>query len=117
MSLQSFYLLPKVRQVDAWMTPDRQLRVFEAHPELVWARLAGAPVLASKRTLEGQQLRAGLLPWAVPCWTWRRSEVQPDDVLDAMVMALCAVHREQGLSQPVSDPEWDERGLLMEMYG
>ncbi|MBT9587312.1 DUF429 domain-containing protein [bacterium] len=53
MSLQSFYLLPKVREVDAWMTPERQLRVSEAHPELVWARLAGAPVLASKKTLEG----------------------------------------------------------------
>ena len=117
MSLQSFYLLPKVREVDAWMTPDRQDRVFEAHPELVWARLAGAPVLASKKTLEGRRLRAELLPWAVPAWKWPRSQVQPDDVLDALVMALCAGQRVQGVSRPVSQAERDERGLLMEMYG
>ncbi len=34
MTIQSFHLLPKIREIDAWIDPDRQLRVREAHPEL-----------------------------------------------------------------------------------
>ena len=50
MSLQSFHLLPKIRELDHWITPERQQRVMEAHPELCFLRLAGRPLEFSKKT-------------------------------------------------------------------
>ena len=53
-----------MRELDALLDsrPPLRNRVFEAHPELAFARLnGGAPVLASKKTEEGQRVRLALL--------------------------------------------------------
>ena len=39
------------------MTPDVQQRVHEAHPELAFMSLAGAPMQYNKKTLEGREER------------------------------------------------------------
>jgi predicted RNase H-like nuclease len=57
LSIQSFNILPKIREVDRLMTPDVQQRVHEAHPELAFAALAGTPMQYNKKTLEGREER------------------------------------------------------------
>src|SRR5689334_14861307 len=53
---QTFHLFPKMREVDALLRGNRKLKrvVFEAHPELAFARMNGGnPVLSKKRQPEG----------------------------------------------------------------
>ena len=113
MSLQSFHLLPKIRQLDAWITPERQQRVFEAHPELIFSRLAGHPLEQNKKSPAGRELRASLLPWSVPPRPGKVSQVQPDDVLDALALLWCALKPDS----PLGDEQRDARGLLMQIHG
>jgi predicted RNase H-like nuclease len=40
-SKQCFHLFPKIREIDALLTPDLEARVFEVHPELAFWRLNG----------------------------------------------------------------------------
>ncbi len=61
---QAFHLFPKMREIDELLRTDRKLRriVFEAHPELAFARLnGGEPVLSKKRKPEGYAERRRLL--------------------------------------------------------
>lgn len=112
MSLQSFYLLPKIRELDHWINPDDQSRVFEAHPELVFTRLAGQPLAHSKKTPEGRALRRSLLGNPLlPHWPSRIA--QEDDALDALALLRCA----QQPGRPFCFEQRDERGLLMQLYG
>ena len=113
MSLQSFHLLPKIRELDHWITPERQLRVMEAHPELCFQRLAGKPLEFSKKTAEGKTLRQTLLGSPRVVEEWPRRLVQPDDILDAL--ALLGWARQGG--PPLGLEQRDERGLLMQIYG
>jgi len=110
MSIQTFHLLAKIRQLDDWIDPDKQGRAFEAHPELIWARLSGSVLLSKKRTLKGQAERRALLPFRVPESSFRRNVVAPDDIADALALAVCA-------RDPIrpSSPERDARGLRMEI--
>ena len=50
-SLQSWYLCPKIKELDGLLRHDEslRLRVFEGHPELAFAVLNGSPMLASKK--------------------------------------------------------------------
>lgn len=113
MSLQSFYLLPKIRELDRWISPELQLRVFEAHPELVFQRLAGLPLEHSKKTAAGRALRESLLGMEHTAPSWPLRLVQRDDVLDALALLRCA--QEPGV--PLGSDQRDERGLRMELYG
>ena len=61
---QTFHLFPKMREVDALMRSDRTLHriVYEAHPELAFARMnGGKPVLSKKRQPDGYAERRKLL--------------------------------------------------------
>lgn len=112
MSLQSFHLLPKIRQLDEWITPERQMRVWEAHPELTFARLAGEPLRESKHTESGRMRRRQLVAMQTPQQPWKRSQVRPDDVLDAAALLHCA----RQPAPPLGSGQKDERGLLMQIY-
>jgi len=65
LSIQSFNILPKIREVDRLMTPDLQRRVHEAHPELAFAALAGTPMQYNKKTLEGREERLQVLNYCL----------------------------------------------------
>ena len=61
---QTFHLFPKMREVDALLRGNAKLRrvVYEAHPELSFARMnGGKPVLSKKRQPEGYTERRKLL--------------------------------------------------------
>lgn len=113
MSLQSFHLLPKIRELDAWISPALQARVFEAHPELIFTRLAGRPLELSKKTAEGRAQRFALLGHPRPKESWPTRWVQSDDILDALALLSCA--REPGT--PLGGEQRDARGLRMQIFG
>lgn len=114
-SIQCYHLLPRIRELDAWITPGRQRRVREAHPELAFALLAGRPMRHPKRTLAGRRermraLRAvDLAPDAPPppgaAW---------DDLLDACALRWSADRMARGEALVLGGGK-DARGLRMEI--
>jgi predicted RNase H-like nuclease len=106
-SRQAFALRAKILDVDGWIrgTP---LRVVEAHPELSFARLAGAPLRSRKSTWAGAAERRALLARAGIALA---DDLGPpaeqagvDDVLDAAIMAWTAQRVASGLARPLPDP-------------
>ena len=127
MSKESFNILPKIREVDEAVGAPDQKRVFEAHPELAFARLAGAPLRHNKKTTEGRRERVRLL-WRIFASAFQdpvrlrrehgAANVAFDDVVDAYVLAHVAdrIRRGSGARLPASDPPLDARGLRMEIW-
>jgi predicted RNase H-like nuclease len=115
--VQAYNLVPKVAELDRAMRPDLQDRVVEAHPELAFTRLAGAPAANAKRTPEGRAERLALLAAAgVGDLTRVRAlGAAPDDILDAAVLALTARRVAEGTAERLGDGEVDARGLRMEV--
>ena len=70
-SAQAYALREKVLQVDAWVRSGPRDPVIEVHPEISFARMAGAPVLASKKDADGVLARREALAAhgiAAPPW-------------------------------------------------
>jgi len=120
---QAFNLLPKIAEIDARMTPARQQRFRESHPELVFWRLNGGTALASKHEPKGLQARRDILAqhgfadidaWLVKL---RGTGVKPDDLLDACALALAASEATTGHARRVKSPAVrDARGLRMDIW-
>lgn len=123
-SRQLFGILPKIREVDAALTVERQAWVHEAHPEVVFAVLAELPAgaLAPKKTAAGADERVALLarqgivvdPVAIRR-TLGHALVARDDVLDAAACLVAAhrLHTGGALSLPLGETPRDARGLRM----
>jgi len=118
-------IVPKLREVEAVVTPDLQKRVMEFHPELLWKRLAGR-VLASKHGARGTHQRLTVLAQHGVSWLLRLDmgklpdAVALDDVLDSIIGLPVAnsVARDPMYKRrlPAGDPPKDERGLRMEIW-
>ena len=126
-SKQCFHLFPKIREIDALMTPELEARVYEVHPELAFWRLNdGAPMSLPKkvksaahgpglaerrRLLEAHGLPSALFDRARP------KGVGADDVLDAAGNALIALRILRGEAQCFPDPpERDAKGLRIAIW-
>lgn len=125
---QTWMIVPKIRELDAFITPSRQRRFVETHPEVAFARLNGdAPCAASKRTPEGREERVKLLraagvhaPEGLAASARRavgRAGVGEDDVYDACALALSGRARLDGTAMRLTDGARDARGLVMEIWG
>jgi predicted RNase H-like nuclease len=122
LSKQSYYLFPKIRELDACT----DLRVRESHPELVFARLnGGIPVSASKKTEAGREARLRILEDKLPSarayyeigmTLFKRAKVGRDDLLDAMVLCVAAMEPEALQSLPEGAPPCDEQGHMMQIW-
>lgn len=121
-SLQAWYICPKVREVDRALqkTPSWQRRIFEAHPELCFHEISGC-LLPSKKTGEGQVERLRLLAKFQPDANQRfdaaleeypRRDVAADDLLDAMVLALTG---STGFTFIRGKVRRDEKGLAIRL--
>ena len=120
---QSFGILPKVRELDRFMTPERQRFIREAHPEVSFYAMAGlAAPEASKKEPAGREDRVGLLKnhfyqiqeglAAFPA-----SRASAHDVLDAYACAWTAMRIFRGEAGCLPDrPETDSQGLRMEIW-
>ncbi len=107
-SAQAYALREKVLQVDAWVRGRPGVEVVEVHPELSFARMAGAPVLARKKDADGVGARREALAAhgiAAPPW-FRGSGFGEDDLLDACAAAWSALRHSLGCSE--SFPETPE---------
>jgi predicted RNase H-like nuclease len=119
-SKQLFNILPKIREVDALVTPLRQRRLFEMSPELSLAVIAGAPMAHPKTTPAGRaervQALGGVFGHEQIAHHVRHTPAGAgvDDVLDAFAGAwtarryVAATHLQLG-------GDVDERGLRMEV--
>ena len=117
-SRQLFGILPKIREVDALQSPALQDRLFEMHPEVSFAELAGAPMQFHKSTSQGRAERLDALRKAFPdvaaVADVRPRGTQPDDVLDALVGAWTA-QRVVARRHTRLGGDIDETGLRMEI--
>lgn len=123
LSKQAFNLFPKLREVDALLRARPGIGVFESHPEIVFARMAGAPLRAAKKTPEGRAARLALLAQAGFddaghwCGLFARKTVAPDDVLDAAAVCATALRRARGLAEPLpAAPPCDRYGIEMAIW-
>jgi predicted RNase H-like nuclease len=126
LSVQAFNLLARIREVDRLMRPELQDQIVECHPELAFARLAGAPVAQSKHTAVGIAERVSLLETALAAsgtcpGTAAAAVASPprgarsDDVADAIAIALVACDLTDGRVERLGDGGRDARGLRMEI--
>jgi predicted RNase H-like nuclease len=127
LSVQAYHLIRRIRELDALLTPDLQVRVWESHPELSFLAMVGAPIPHPKRTVEGQAARIDALRRAfgdagdafANALAAFRKQVAPkdagtDDFLDACALAWSALRHIRGESALcIGDPAHDARGLLM----
>jgi predicted RNase H-like nuclease len=130
-SKQCFYLFPKIREIDALMTPHLQDRVRECHPELSFWGLNGETPLTEPKKVKsrphppGLELRRGLLRAAGydPAFltdrtAFKATQVGPDDLLDACACSWSAARMAQGGGRRFPpDPPHDSKGLRMEIWG
>lgn len=128
MSIQTWHIVAKIREVDAAMSATTQIRVIEAHPELAFHRLAPPGMaLARKADADGRAQRIALLAQtlgpALPDLVAERRRLgprwlKPDDLADACVLAHVARCRVGGSARRVPEavPPCDAKGLRMEIW-
>jgi len=116
-SCQLWNIRDKIREVDDFITPERQLSIGEAHPELIFRNLAGQARLAGKKSAEGRDQRIRLLAdrGFIKLATWlsqrRGTGIGRDDLIDA---CACAVAARDSRAR-VGGEGVDDRGLRMEI--
>jgi len=128
-SKQCFNIFPKIREVDAVMSPEAQERVAECHPEgAFWAMNGEHPMsepkkLKSRPYPPGLELRRTLLKKAgypeqfLTERRFRPSQAGEDDFLDACACAWTARRVLQGRARRFpEEPLRDPRGLRMEIW-
>ena len=118
-SQQTYNLLPKIREVDAAITPALQARIRESHPEVSFCALNGDCLADAKRTAPGQRTRLALLEgvFGAPVAGMRPPHgAAQDDLYDALVLAWTASRIARGEARTLpAHPDTDERGLRMEI--
>jgi predicted RNase H-like nuclease len=123
LNMQSFGILPKVRELDEIMTPQLQSRIREAHPEITFYTLAGlSPAQTGKKKAAGREERTELLKqyfFQVEEGLKRfpASKATADDILDAYACAWSAMRLFRGEAGCLpDDPPRDEKGLQMAIW-
>ena len=106
-SAQAYALRRKLLAVEAWVQQTDRT-VIEVHPEVSFARLAGAPLRASKKTWAGAEQRRQLLASAgirlVGSLGLEEVDTGLDDVLDAAAAAWTAGRFAAGQAMSLPDP-------------
>jgi predicted RNase H-like nuclease len=127
LSMQTWNIIPKIRQADKLLTTKRKARniIRETHPEVCfWGLAGGTPMAHYKGTREGLQERLEVLQhyfqrsdeiYEAAIELSLRRDVARDDILDALVNAITATRLEKhGKTLPTTPPR-DQKDLPMEM--
>ena len=127
LSDQTLAIMPKIAEVDRVM-PARQPIIREIHPEICfWALNNRCPMSFKKDNPKGIEERLCVLEQVEPrarniyeagCAGFYRKDVARDDILDALAAAVTAYRGWTDRLQTLPEhdaPQWDERGLPMEM--
>jgi predicted RNase H-like nuclease len=126
-SRQAWGLVPKIREIDAAISPAMQARIGEGHPELAFARLRGAPSTAAKKSAAGRAERrqalidAGIgaiddLVSGLRADFPRQKDFGIDDLYDACALTFTALNRVNGEALRLGDGERDAKGLQMAIW-
>ena len=121
-SCQLFCLMPKIRQVDDLITPERQKRLRETHPELAFQRLNSGASLPKKKTAEGVEARRKILRnkgfSSIDALIAKRigEGAKEDDILDACVCAVVAKEASAEHRFPKKLQMPDSKNLRMEIW-
>ncbi|WP_164684062.1 DUF429 domain-containing protein [Vibrio maerlii] len=109
LSKQTWYILPKVREVDALLAKNTKIQLRESHPEVVFKALQGEHLAFSKKILDGQQERMEIIARYKPDWiptlkaaleSTKKSYAAADDLIDALALLLVAINSTQLTSLP-----------------
>ena len=127
LSLQTWSICPKIKQVDDVMNRNEQARklIRESHPEICfWALAGGRVMINNKKTEAGFEERLSLLKNVnmnteqvvnEAMQTFRRKDVARDDILDALALAITAASPSETIMTIPENPELDVKGLQMEI--
>ena len=118
---QTFHLFPKMNEVDGLLRskPALQRIVYEAHPELAFARMnGGKPVLSKKRQPDGYVERRKLLNrHGFKTKVDRLSGAARDDILDAIAVCRTATLIADGTATCLGPlDQRDRHGLPMNIW-
>lgn len=129
LSRQSINIIPKIRALDIFLLKlpiKHRLEWYEAHPEVVFAAFnQNQPVAYSKKDQLGRTARKQLLkPYFSNLALWYRAAAQafprkqvlPDDIIDALALAIASYLVQVGNAKLVSLPDpppQDTESLLM----
>ncbi|MEL7489460.1 MAG: DUF429 domain-containing protein [Pseudomonadota bacterium] len=124
---QTWMIMPKIREIDALLSPEDQPRIAEGHPEVAFHRLGGdTPCAHPKKSEDGAAERLTLLrthgltnaeALVSIAKDAAGAGVARDDVYDACALALTARARLKGKARHLTDGARDARGLRMEIWG
>lgn len=126
-SKQCFHLFPKIREIDALMTPAMAARVFEVHPEFAFWRLNGERAMALPKKVKSRPHPDGLAEriHLLARHGYDRAFLEgprppgvgPDDLIDAAVVAVIAERLFRGAARPYPDPPGrDGKGLAVAIW-
>ncbi len=123
LTVQAWNITPKIRTVDKLLRADKEFRskVYESHPELLFINLNGGMIYQKKQTKKGLRHRLGLVSEREEVAAdffreikeeFRRNEVDEDDIVDAMALALAAKQSEHVTIKTLpGNPPIDSEGL------
>jgi predicted RNase H-like nuclease len=118
LSRQSWALRPKLLEANViWERHPKLL--FEAHPEVSFRTMAGAPLAHAKKTWSGQSSRRELLHRhgiALPDELGPAGQAPPDDVLDAAAVAWSAHRMATGAAASHPDPPETHQGTTIAIW-
>jgi predicted RNase H-like nuclease len=121
LSAVTWGLMHRIAEVDGEMEPYRQRTVFEVHPELSLYQLNDdKPMRHPKRTVAGQEERKALVTARISGMETildaEIDRVRPWQLIDAAA-CLTTTRRiaARAMTRIPQDPEWDEKGLRMEL--
>ncbi|UZR92776.1 DUF429 domain-containing protein [Chondrinema litorale] len=125
-SKQTWNICNKIKEVDQYISKniDAVKVLKEAHPELNFTAWNNQkPMLCNKKLKEGEIERLMILQKNLNATNeivkysmeeYKRSQLTKDDILDAMILALTALHYPNIASIPENE-EYDVKGLKMEI--
>ena len=128
LTIQSWNITPKIKVLDEFLTTSPELRdkVLESHPELLFMNLNRGKIFQKKNTKKGLRHRLDLIKEHEPIAAdffreikeeYRRNEVEEDDIVDSMVLALAAnLSVDQGIKTLPENPPNDSCGLKMAIH-
>lgn len=128
LTVQAWNITPKIIIVDRFLTEEPELQdvVFESHPELLFMNLNGGMIFQKKSTKKGLRHRLSLVSDREEIAKdffrnikedFRRNEVEEDDIVDSMALALGAKQsKEKGLKKLPENPEKDTMGLVKAIH-
>ena len=125
LSEQTIAIIPKMREVDEFLLSNEEYMnvIRESHPEVCFARLNGEVFMTNKSEKEGITDRVQVLSRYLQNLSEeyvrtsaKKLGCKPDDILDAICLAVTANLDAQGRSEIIPEnPSTDDKGIKMQM--